>query len=471
MRYFTLTILCLVGLSLHSTSQCNTSYNLALGKKAYASSLENSSYPASNAFDGNTTGTRWSSQFSDPQYIFVDLGAQYSLCQVQLIWESAYATAFNIDVSNDSITWTTVSSVTGNTSQVNTLSISATARYVRMYGISRATPYGYSLFEFQVYGNVSSPCTGTNYALNQPAYASSLEAAGYPASYAVDGSMSTRWSSGFSDPQYLYVDLGAQYTICQVAIYWENAMGASYNVDISSDASTWTTMDSVYENDTVVNSLKVSGTGRYVRMYGLTRTTGYGYSIYEFQVYGNIVLPVEFTSFNAKLQSDKSVLLSWSATLEAGFSKFEVQRSSDGVSYSTLSTLTSDSSTGSNVSLQYVDASPLNGTNYYRIKEIDLNGAATYSTTATVYLDAASSLSLKVYPNPTTDILTIENDGSSQLKQIELYNTQGARVAAYANPQNSTVNIPLSSLPAGIYFARVTTDATSRTFKISVQSH
>lgn len=470
MRHLTLFILCLWSLSQHAFSQCNTSYDLAQGKAAYASSLENSSYPASAAFDGNTTNTRWSSAYSDPQYLYVDLGASYTLCEVVLFWENAYATAYHIDVSNDASTWTTVYTVSGNSSLQNIIGISATARYVRMYGTSRATGYGYSLYEFQVFGNVTL-CSGANLALNQPAYASSLENAGYPASDAVDGSMTTRWSSAFSDPQYLYVDLGTQYNVCQVAVYWENAMAASYNIDVSPDASTWTTIDSVYENDTATNILAVSGTGRYVRMYGLTRTTGYGYSIYEFQVYGEIVLPIQFTGFDAKLQNNASVLLSWSATLQTGFGKFEVQRSSDGSAWSTLSVQASDSSAGSNVSLSYIDANPLEGNNFYRIKETDLNGAATYSTTAAIYLDAGSSLALKVYPNPAVDILTIENHGYTRLKQIELYNTLGARVAAYDNPAGSVVNIPVSYLPAGIYFARITTDVTSRTFEITVQPH
>jgi hypothetical protein len=134
---------------------------LSQGQPATASSLENSTFPASAAVDGNT-GTRWSSAFSDPQWLEVDLGATATISQVTLDWEAAYATAFQIQTSNDNSTWTTVYSTTTGTGGDQTLNVSGSGRYVRMYGTRRATPYGYSLWEFQVYGSGGStpPPTG-----------------------------------------------------------------------------------------------------------------------------------------------------------------------------------------------------------------------------------------------------------------------------------------------------------------------
>ena len=76
---------------------CGTA-NLALNKTATASSTENAGTPAADAVDGNT-GTRWSSAFSDPQWLEVDLGSAQAICQVTLKWETAYATAFQIQTS------------------------------------------------------------------------------------------------------------------------------------------------------------------------------------------------------------------------------------------------------------------------------------------------------------------------------------------------------------------------------------
>ncbi|WP_460351086.1 poly(ethylene terephthalate) hydrolase family protein [Actinoallomurus acanthiterrae] len=125
---------------------------LSQGKPATASSTENSSTPASAAVDGNT-GTRWSSAFSDPQWLSVDLGATDQISQVVLRWEAAYARAFQIQTSADGTTWTTVYSTTTGAGGVQTLDVTGNGRYVRVYGTARGTVYGYSLWEFQVYGS------------------------------------------------------------------------------------------------------------------------------------------------------------------------------------------------------------------------------------------------------------------------------------------------------------------------------
>ena len=165
-----------------AAASCGTT-NLALNKTATASSLENAGFPASNAVDGNT-GTRWSSAFSDPQWLEVDLGSSQSICQVTLQWETAYGKAFQIQTSADGSTWTTIYSTTTGTGGTQTLSVTGTGRYIRMYGTARATQYGYSLWEFQVYGSSSggggNSCTGQS---NTPNFGSNV--------YIFDPSMSS----------------------------------------------------------------------------------------------------------------------------------------------------------------------------------------------------------------------------------------------------------------------------------------
>ena len=259
---------------------------LSQGQPATASSTENAGTPAADAVDGNT-GTRWSSAFSDPQWLQVDLGANASITQVVLQWEAAYATAFQIQTSTDGTNWTTIYSTTTGTGGTQTLNVTGTGRYVRMYGTARATQYGYSLWEFQVYGSLGSgsTCGTTDAALNQPATASSTENAGTPAADAVDGNLSTRWSSAFSDPQWLRVDLGSSKTICGVTLNWETAYGKAFSIQTSPDGTNWTTIYSTTTGTGGVQALTVSGTGRYVRMYGTARATQYGYSLWEFDVY------------------------------------------------------------------------------------------------------------------------------------------------------------------------------------------
>ncbi|MFE5243278.1 MULTISPECIES: discoidin domain-containing protein [unclassified Streptomyces] len=124
---------------------------LSQGKPVTASSQENDGTPAAAAVDGNT-GTRWSSAFSDPQWIKVDLGAAASVNQIVLRWEAAYSTGYRIEFSSDNNSWSTAYSTTTGPGGTETLNVSGTARYVRLTGTARATGYGHSLWEFQVFG-------------------------------------------------------------------------------------------------------------------------------------------------------------------------------------------------------------------------------------------------------------------------------------------------------------------------------
>jgi len=261
---------------------------LSQGKPASASSTENAGTPASAAFDGDT-GTRWSSTASDPQWLQVDLGATASITQVVLQWEAAYATAFQIQVSNDGSTWNPIYSTASGPGGRQTLSVAGSGRYVRMYGTGRATGYGYSLWEFQVFGTAGSgggsSCGTANAALDRPATASSTENAGTPAAAAVDGDPGTRWSSAASDPQWLQVDLGSSVTICQVVLQWEAAYATAFQIQVSDNGTTWNPIYTTTTGAGGGQTLSLSGTGRYVRVYGTARATGYGYSLWEFQVH------------------------------------------------------------------------------------------------------------------------------------------------------------------------------------------
>jgi F5/8 type C domain/Beta-1,3-glucanase len=132
---------------------------LSQGQPTTASSLENATFTAADATDGNL-GTRWSSAFSDPQWLEVDLGSSQQICGASLAWETAYASGFQIQTSTDNVNWTTIYSTTTGPGGTQALTLTGTGRYVRMYGTVRATQWGYSLWEFDIYttsGAASSP--------------------------------------------------------------------------------------------------------------------------------------------------------------------------------------------------------------------------------------------------------------------------------------------------------------------------
>jgi beta-glucanase (GH16 family) len=132
------------------TPTTGTATLLSQGHPATSSSVE-PTFTASAAVDGDT-GTRWSSAFSDPQWIYVDLGAAHPISRVVLNWEAAYGTAYQLQSSNDAVNWSTFYTTTTGDGGIDDLAVVANGRYIRMNGTARATMYGYSLWELQVYG-------------------------------------------------------------------------------------------------------------------------------------------------------------------------------------------------------------------------------------------------------------------------------------------------------------------------------
>ncbi|MFT0174487.1 beta-1,3-glucanase family protein [Paraburkholderia mimosarum] len=345
-------------------SPSTPSANLALGKPTTSSGNENDGYGPGNATDGSMN-SRWSSAFQDPQWIEVDLGSVQTVDRVVLRWQDSYGVDYKIQTSTDNNIWNDAVTKTGDTGGTEDLRFGAPvqARYVRMFGTKRATQYGYSLFEFEVYntantptfpitatstgsgtlspsGNASVyqggmqtyqfvPAAGTavtgvqvdgqdigivnqytfdnvlaahslnvvfgsasaavNLALGATATASGIENDGTPASNAIDGNLNTRWSSNFADNAWITIDLGKETAFNRVVLNWENAYGKQYQIQASDDNVDWThTVYTQSNGQGGIEDLSLDNTtARYIRLQGVQRATGYGYSLFEFAVYND----------------------------------------------------------------------------------------------------------------------------------------------------------------------------------------
>jgi hypothetical protein len=126
-----------------------------------------------------------------------------------------------------------------------------------------------------------------NLALNSSVSASSLQTGSMPPSAVVDGKVDTTWSSEPQDPQWIEIDLGRRWYINAVTLKWDDDYAASYRIEVSRDLMRWTNL---FETSTGTGGeehlTSISGIGRYIRMYGVSRGTGSGYSLREFEVYG-----------------------------------------------------------------------------------------------------------------------------------------------------------------------------------------
>lgn len=252
--------------------------DVALRRPVLTSSEHDTSVGAHFLTDGNPN-TRWSSAYSDAQWAIVDLLTPQLVDGLTLRWETAYATSYTVAVSADGETWRTVFTTTAGAGGVQTLAVPVQpVRFVRLDLTERATKWGYSLWSLEAHA-------ATDLARGKPTVASSVHVPELAAANATDGQATTRWGSDYADPQWLRVDLGARTAIGTIKLAWETASAKSYRLQVSDDATTWTDVHSTTAGPGGVETLPVTATARYVRMYGTERNTAYGYSLYAFEVY------------------------------------------------------------------------------------------------------------------------------------------------------------------------------------------
>ncbi|MEU5845375.1 galactose-binding domain-containing protein [Saccharopolyspora shandongensis] len=250
---------------------------LSLGMPASASAGD-----AAGAFDGVST-TRWRSGPGNNAWLQVDLGKPAVVSKVELDWAPAYGRDYEIRVSGDGANWTTVASRTGRGSAgLDTLTFDpVTTRYVRLAGIrANQSNAGHSLWSMRVFDT-------PDLALHQPTTASSSETPGLGPQNATDGDAKTRWASGYSDNEWIQVDLGAPRSIGRVLLDWETASGRDYDIQVSADATTWTTVAAVRDKPPGARADELSFapvTARYVRMQGIKRTSTFGYSLWQLEM-------------------------------------------------------------------------------------------------------------------------------------------------------------------------------------------
>ncbi|WKU02300.1 discoidin domain-containing protein [Micromonospora soli] len=276
--------------------------NLAWNKPATADSQCAPTEGPEKAVNGGWYGAsdKWCSKGAS-KWLRVDLGSSTNIRQFVVRHAGAggeptsYNTrAYNIQVSADSTTWTTAVTVTGNTASVTTHDVAAAGRYVRLNVTTptQTTDPSARIYELEVYG-------GVNLALNKPATADSQCAATEGPEKAVNGSWSgasNKWCSKGAS-KWLRVDLGSTATIRRFVVRHAGAGGEptswntrAFNIQVSADGTTWTTVVTVAANTASVTTHDVRATGRYVRLNVTTptQTTDPAARIYELEVYGQV---------------------------------------------------------------------------------------------------------------------------------------------------------------------------------------
>lgn len=173
---------------------------------------------------------------------------------------------------------------------------------------------------------------------------------------------------------------------------------------------------------------------------------------YIFQTTLAAPLPIEWVDPLRAFQQKGQISLKWTVAQQINNEKFDIERSSDGIHFETIQSINADGNLVVNKEFSALDTKPLDGVNYYRIKQIDFDGQYEYSNIAYVRFETGA---VSIYPNPAHHEFHIQTE-KNLLRQIEIYNNTGQLVKMLSQ-NNATVNI--EGLPNGIYWVRITEDS------------
>ena len=194
-----------------------------------------------------------------------------------------------------------------------------------------------------------------------------------------------------------------------------------------------------------------TGTGAEVAF--TTGLNGQNNHSYDFGFSTEGALPVVLADFKAKDSGEKTVELTWTTASETNSAYFEVQKSALGKNWSTIGTVQARGESTAHQFYHFIDTTPWNGQNLYRLKLIDRDGTFAYSRMENVNLKEIISLS--IYPNPTTDHFRIATAGGIEVNKVSIYSGVGRLVMEINNPAQGEVDI--HHLPQGSYVVKITT--------------
>jgi len=170
---------------------------------------------------------------------------------------------------------------------------------------------------------------------------------------------------------------------------------------------------------------------------------------------GNFTLPVELISFKADKQN-QTVLLTWKTAQEQNSDRFEIERSSNGTAFNSKGSVAAAGNTNSITNYSFKDIDPMNGINYYRLKQVDKDGSFIYSRTVSVSFDASKNLI--VFPNPVSDRLYIRLPQQNHYATIRVMDASGKLVLQKSFGSSATAEVNVDGLPKGWYILQLVGD-------------
>lgn len=228
-----------------------------------------------------------------------------------------------------------------------------------------------------------------------------------------------------------------------VTVYVNGNLFTTYNDAAGGYACTTNTTPIIFfRDDNVVSCEAQPGCVRYISVSSATSNATQVMS--TFTNICNVILPVELGDFAAQ-EKENQVQLKWSTETEKNNKNFDIERSADGIEFTKIAEMRANGTTQQKTDYSAIDPSPLDGVNYYRLKQNDFDGSFDYSNIASVDLSHHWPL---VYPNPANDIIYVQDQKENTVLVIR--NVLGEEVLN--ETIRSTNQISIAVLSSGTYF-------------------
>ncbi len=219
----------------------------------------------------------------------------------------------------------------------------------------------------------------------------------------------------------------------------------------SGGASTWTVMKKPSSGTWVLEGTCAPSTVSQVVRVGMSGFSQFG------TAQSSLILPVELISFTGEV-TDHGNLIQWTTDSEYNNDYFSLEKSFDGLGFAEITRLDGSENTLMQSHYQYLDDNRFAGDNYYRLRQVNLDGSFGYSNVILLQNEIVSPVFNAVTPNPSSGAITISlstsQGGLADFSVIDLFGRDLFRYSKYIETGKALIDINLTHLPKGIYFIR-----------------
>ncbi len=230
---------------------------------------------------------------------------------------------------------------------------------------------------------------------------------------------------------------------------------ASGNVTLSfTDLSALEGFDATLQDNYLNTKTDLRANPTYTFSIDKSVSTSYGDNRFKLLITPPTVLSVNLNYFSAR-KSNSGSLISWASDSEVNAQKFEVERSANGIDFTSIGSITAKGNSSSKTEYSFFDNSPSAGINYYRLKQIDKNNGASYSKPATLDFSLSNEGNFKVYPNPAVDVIKLDNINQSAGIILSILNLDGKMLKSLKIAKGEAPEMKVSDLISGVYVLKV----------------